>query len=98
MVAKKDTVKATPKPREDPVARAERILAETKEKAKATAEKLLVNARKELDVAMANAEKWQGFVEQRQQKVNDLELAAGITTTEPNEGQPYAETLDIDEA
>ena len=80
-------------PREDPVKRAERLLEEARLKAKANAEKSLDNARKDLAIAQANAEKWQGFVNARQARVDELERQAGIAVDQPIDAESYAEAL-----
>ena len=103
MASKTSTTKkpATKKPvvhREDPVKRAERLLEEAKAKAKVTAEKQLDGARKDLEVALANRDKWQGFVDARSERVRKLESDLGFDTESPADAQAYADALsDSDE-
>ena len=102
MASKTSTTKkpATKKPvvhREDPVKRAERLLAEAKAKAKVTAEKQLDGARNDLEVAIKNRDKWEGFVQQRQARVQKLESDLGFDTETPAEAQSYADALASDE-
>ena len=84
-------------PREDPVKRAERLLAEAKAKAKVTAEKQLDGARNDLEVAIANRDKWQGFVDARSERVRKLESDLGLDNETPAEAQSYADALASDE-
>ena len=103
MASKTSTTKkpATKKPvvhREDPVKRAERLLAEAKAKAKVNAEKQLDGARNDLEVAIKNRDKWEGFVQQRQARVQKLESDLGLDNETPAEAQSYADALsDSDE-
>ena len=103
MASKTSTTKkpATKKPvvhREDPVKRAERLLAEAKAKAKVNAEKQLDGARNDLEVAIKNRDKWEGFVQQRQARVQKLESDLGLDTESPADAQAYADALfDSDE-
>ena len=83
--------------REDPVKRAERLLAEAKAKAKVTAEKQLDGARNDLEVAIKNRDKWEGFVQQRQARVQKLESDLGLDNETPAEAQSYANALASDE-
>lgn len=83
--------------REDPVKRAERLLAEAKAKAAANAEKQLDSARNDLEVAIKNRDKWEGFVQQRQARVQKLESDLGLDTETPAEAQSYADALASDE-
>ena len=82
MVAKKNSTTSTKPvtPREDPVLRAERLLAEAKAKAAATAEKQLDGAEKDLAIAITNRDKWQGFVDARTAKVAKLKRDLGLET------------------
>ena len=85
-------------PREDPVKRAERLLAEAKAKAKVNAEKQLDGARNDLEVAIKNRDKWESFVQQRQARVQKLESDLGLDTESPADAQAYADALsDSDE-
>ena len=103
MASKTSTTKkpAPKKPvvhREDPVKRAERLLAEAKAKAKVSAEKQLDGARNDLEVAIKNRDKWEGFVQQRQARVQKLESDLGFDTESPADAQAYADALsDSDE-
>ena len=95
---KKPATKKPVVPREDPVKRAERLLAEAKAKAKVTAEKQLDGARNDLKVANKNRDKWEGFVQQRQARVQKLESDLGLDNESPADAQAYADALsDSDE-
>ena len=94
---KKPASKKPVVPREDPVKRAERLLAEAKAKAKVTAEKQLDGARNDLEVAIKNRDKWEGCVQQRQARVRKLESDLGLDTESPAEAQSYADALASDE-
>ena len=95
---KKPASKKPVTPREDPVKRAERLLAEAKAKAKVNAEKQLDGARKDLEVAIKNRDKWQGFVDARSERVRKLESDLGFDTESPADAQAYADALsDSDE-
>ena len=95
---KKPASKKPVVPREDPVKRAERLLAEAKAKAKVTAEKQLDGARNDLEVAIKNRNKWEGFVQQRQARVQKLESDLGLDNETPADAQAYADALsDSDE-
>ena len=94
---KKPAPKKPVTPREDPVKRAERLLAEAKAKAKVTAEKQLDGARNDLEVAIKNRDKWQGFVDARSERVRKLESDLGLDSETPAEAQSYADALASDE-
>ena len=94
---KKPATKKPVTPREDPVARAERLLAEAKAKAKVNAEKQLDGARNDLEVAIKNRDKWQGFVDARTERVRKLESDLGLDNETPAEAQSYADALASDE-
>lgn len=86
MVEKKDSktaTKAEPKkpvtPREDPVVRAKRLLAEAEAKQQAKAIKQLDNARGELERATNQVARWTQLQERAAAKVRTLEEQAGIT-------------------
>ena len=94
---KKPASKKPVVPREDPVKRAERLLAEAKEKARQNAEKQLDGAKNDLKVAIANRDKWQGFVDARSERVRKLESDLGLDNETPAEAQSYADALASDE-
>lgn len=82
-MAKTAETKATPVPRENPVARAERLLAEAKQKAAERARTMLDKAYKDLDIATDNRDKWQRFVDERQERVRQLEADLGYDQESP---------------
>ena len=95
---KKPASKKPVVPREDPVKRAERLLAVAKAKAKVNAAKQLDGARNDLEVAIKNRDKWEGFVQQRQARVQKLESDLGLDNESPADAQAYADALsDSDE-
>lgn len=72
-------------PREDPVARAERLLAEAKEKAAARAEKQLAGAQAALELATNSLAKAQRVFDERWARVLKLESDLGLDATTPAE-------------
>lgn len=67
----------TPRKREDPIARAKRLLEEAEAKAKETAEKQLANAQKEMDLATNSLIKAQRIYNERSERLNRLYEMAG---------------------
>jgi flagellar biosynthesis chaperone FliJ len=98
MVAKKAADSSAPKkpvvPREDPVLRAERLLAEAVAKKAETSKRQLAGAEAELERANNQLARWQGLQERASAKVHDLRVASGLEVETPNEGQSYADALD----
>lgn len=69
--------KKTPVKREDPIARAKRLLAEAEEKARVAAEKQMTNANQELDLAKRSLVKAARIYTERSERVVTLRERAG---------------------
>ena len=95
-VKQSNEAKKAPTPREDPIARAERLLQETKERVKVTAAKQLVNAEKELEIADRNLERATRVQAERTAKVAELKRQAGIA--DENEAVSLADAIALNTA
>ena len=90
-------------PREDPVLRAERLLAEAKAKAAEAAVSQVANAKETYERSVANLAKWQRLHDEAKARFALLAERAGVDgpaddsepAEEPNAGQAYAEAIDL---